>query len=98
MAGFFVSADSDVLTTPHAFRTILDPACGTAALSTKAAWCIEPMNLRADVTLYGQEINPDMRDLPCHHDDERPPGLDDHLRERLPQYRHQHLTVGPQQP
>lgn len=57
MAGFLVSADSDVLTTPHAFRSILDPTCGTAGLLTEAASYIASMNPRADVTLYGQEIN-----------------------------------------
>ncbi|MEU7080845.1 class I SAM-dependent DNA methyltransferase [Streptomyces sp. NPDC046409] len=57
MAGFLVSADSDVLTTPHAFRSILDPACGTAGLLTEAASYIASMNPRADVALYGQEIN-----------------------------------------
>ncbi|CAM5715773.1 hypothetical protein SALBM135S_01257 [Streptomyces alboniger] len=57
MAGFAVSADWDVLTTPHAFRSILDPACGTARLLTEAASYIASMNPRADVTLYGQEIN-----------------------------------------
>lgn len=57
MASFLVSADSDLLTSPHAARTILDPACGTAGLLTEAASYIALMNPQADVTLYGQEIN-----------------------------------------
>ncbi|MEE1931317.1 type I restriction-modification system subunit M N-terminal domain-containing protein [Streptomyces sp. TRM 70351] len=84
MAGFLVSADSDVLTSPHAVRTILDPTCGTAGLLTEAASYIASMNPRADVTLYGQGDQPGvMGDLPCHYDGQRPPGLDDRLRKRL---------------
>ncbi len=57
MAGFLISADSDLLTSPHAVRTILDPACGTAGLLTEAASFITLMNPGADIMLYGQEIN-----------------------------------------
>ncbi|MFE2240051.1 N-6 DNA methylase [Streptomyces virginiae] len=57
MADLLISADSDLLTSPHAVRTILDPACGTAGLLTEAASYIASVNPRVDITLYGQEIN-----------------------------------------
>ncbi|NQE71510.1 putative adenine-specific methylase [Nocardia gamkensis] len=65
MTSFLISADSDLLTSPHAVRTILDPACGAAGLLTEAASFITSMNPRADVMVYGQEINRESWAISC---------------------------------
>ncbi|MCK9272677.1 type I restriction-modification system subunit M [Candidatus Gracilibacteria bacterium] len=51
--------DKDDIKKDHTIKRIYDPACGTGGMLTNAKTYIkEKINPKADIVLYGQEINP----------------------------------------
>lgn len=58
MVEVLLDPDRDKLTKPHIISTIYDPACGTGGMLTVAKDYIgASINDKADVYLYGQELN-----------------------------------------
>jgi hypothetical protein len=49
--------DNDVLETPGTVRTMLDPACGTAGMSSVSQAYLCELNPNAQLIDYGQELN-----------------------------------------
>ena len=59
MVSLLVSPDRESLSTPHIIRTVADPCCGTGGMLIIDKGAIEEINPRADVHLFGQEVNPE---------------------------------------
>lgn len=58
MVEILLSPDEKELKKPHVIKKIYDPACGTGGMLTVAKdYIIENINNKADVFLYGQELN-----------------------------------------
>lgn len=58
MVEVLLEPDHDKLSQPHLISTIYDPACGTGGMLTVAKDYIQShINPKADVYLYGQELN-----------------------------------------
>ncbi|MCQ9368648.1 type I restriction-modification system subunit M [Brevibacterium sp. 91QC2O2] len=53
-----LTTDDEDLTTPGIIRSVYDPTAGTGGMLSVAEDKIRDMNLKATVTLWGQEINP----------------------------------------
>ncbi len=51
--------DSKMLTQPGIVKTLYDPACGTGGMLSVAEQYINDLNDRADLKVFGQEINPE---------------------------------------
>ncbi len=58
MVRLLFSEDEAVLHQPNLIRTIYDPACGTGGMLTVSKDFILEKNKRAQVILFGQELNP----------------------------------------
>lgn len=51
--------DEEILSKPYIIRTVYDPACGTGGMLTTAKDTIlRKINPKAEIQLYGQELNP----------------------------------------
>lgn len=58
MVEILLSPDVKALNKPHVIEKIYDPACGTGGMLTVAKdYILENVNKKADVFLYGQELN-----------------------------------------
>jgi len=58
MVEVLLNPDLEDLKRPHLIRTIYDPACGTGGMLTVAKdYILENVGTKADVFLYGQELN-----------------------------------------
>lgn len=58
MTELLFSPDFDDLKKPHVIKKIYDPACGTwGMLSVSKDYILEHINSKADIFLYGQELN-----------------------------------------
>lgn len=58
MVEVLLDPDLEDLKKPHLIRTIYDPACGTGGMLTVAKdYILENVGTKADVFLYGQELN-----------------------------------------
>ncbi len=59
MVNLLLYRDKDVLAKNHIVRTVYDCCCGSGGMLTIAKERIVETNLRADVHLFGQEVNPE---------------------------------------
>ncbi|WP_245997851.1 type I restriction-modification system subunit M [Nocardia pseudobrasiliensis] len=59
MVNLLIAPDADTVAGEGQVINILDPACGTGGMLTAAEEHIKAINPKAEVYLYGQEINPD---------------------------------------
>lgn len=60
MVRLALNGDKKILSHTGAMRTIYDPACGTGGmLSVAKRYIIENVNPKADIMLFGQEVNPE---------------------------------------
>ena len=60
--------DNEALTKPGVVRTIYDPTAGTGGMLSVAEEHLTAMNPKARLTMYGQELNPEiLRDLQGRH-------------------------------
>lgn len=58
MVEILFAPDQKALKTPHVIKTIYDPACGTGGMLTVAKdYILGSINSKADIYLYGQELN-----------------------------------------
>src|SRR5439155_11104213 len=58
MVHLIINGDKELLKKPGVIRSIYDCACGTGGMLTTAKeYILETINSRADIKLYGQEIN-----------------------------------------
>lgn len=58
MVELIFSEDDEVLHVPHKIRKVYDPACGTGGMLSVAREYIIQRNKKANVVLFGQELNP----------------------------------------
>ncbi|MGW4632720.1 type I restriction-modification system subunit M [Nocardia sp. NPDC004415] len=58
MVNLLIAPDADTVAGEGQVINILDPACGTGGMLTTAEEHIKKINPKAEVYLYGQEINP----------------------------------------
>ena len=59
MVNLLLSQDQEALSQNHIVRTVYDPCCGTGGMLTIAKERILEINPKADVHLFGQEVNPE---------------------------------------
>lgn len=59
MADLLLIPDRELLSRDHIVRTVYDPACGSGGMLTIAKDKIFEINDKAEVYLYGQEVNPE---------------------------------------
>ncbi|MDQ2873298.1 MAG: type I restriction-modification system subunit M [Actinomycetota bacterium] len=59
MVNLLIASDGDTIRGEGQVINILDPACGTGGMLTTAEDLIKSMNPRAEVYLFGQEVNPE---------------------------------------
>jgi len=59
MVNLLLSQDQEALSQSHIVRTVYDPCCGTGGMLTIAKERILEINPKADVHLFGQEVNPE---------------------------------------
>ncbi|MDI6770236.1 MAG: class I SAM-dependent DNA methyltransferase [Anaerolineales bacterium] len=59
MVNLLLAQDADALSQNHIVRTVYDPCCGSGGMLTIAEQRILEINPRAEVYLFGQEINPE---------------------------------------
>lgn len=58
MAELLLEPDTTDLKRPHVIKKVYDPACGTGGMLTVAKdYILEKINPKADIYLYGQELN-----------------------------------------
>lgn len=57
MVNLLIAPDAETVTGPGQVINILDPACGTGGMLTAAEDRIKAINPRAEVYLFGQEVN-----------------------------------------
>ena len=58
MVNLLLDGDEELLREPGAIRSVFDCACGTGGMLSEAEGQIHRLNERAEVRLYGQELNP----------------------------------------
>ena len=59
MVNLLLSQDKEALSKNHIIRTVYDPCCGSGGMLTIAKERIVEINTKADVHLFGQEVNPE---------------------------------------
>ncbi|MGQ9689422.1 MAG: HsdM family class I SAM-dependent methyltransferase, partial [Desulfobaccales bacterium] len=59
MVNLLLSQDQEALSQNHIVRTVYDPCCGTGGMLTIAKERIQEINPKAEVHLFGQEVNPE---------------------------------------
>ncbi len=59
MVDLLLAQDTKTLRQEHIVRTVYDPCCGTGGMLTIAKERIRELNDKADVHLFGQEVNPE---------------------------------------
>ena len=59
MVNLLLAQDKKALSKEAISRTVYDPCCGTGGMLTIAKEWIQKMNPKADVYLFGQEVNPE---------------------------------------
>jgi len=60
MVRLVINGDRAILTQPNVIRTVYDPACGTGGmLSVAKEYILGEINPKADIRLFGQEVNPE---------------------------------------
>lgn len=59
MVNLLLDGDEDALSDPGAIRTVFDCACGTGGMLSETEAHIKDLNRRAQVDLFGQEVNPE---------------------------------------
>lgn len=59
MVNLLLSQDVEALRQNHIVRTVYDPCCGSGGMLTIAKERILEINPRAEIYLYGQEVNPE---------------------------------------
>jgi type I restriction enzyme M protein len=59
MVNLLLIPDDQDLAVPGVVRTVFDPACGTGGMLSEAEDHIRRYNNRADVKVFGQELNPE---------------------------------------
>lgn len=59
MVALLLAHDEDELSRPRVARTVYDPCCGTGGMLTIAKDSILELSPKADVYLFGQEVNPE---------------------------------------
>lgn len=59
MVNLLLTRDKDALAEKHIVRTVYDCCCGSGGMLTIAKDRIEEINPKADVHLFGQEVNPE---------------------------------------
>jgi len=59
MVNLLLAQDEEALGQNHIVRTVYDPCCGSGGMLTIAKERILEINPRADVYLFGQEVNPE---------------------------------------
>src|SRR3989449_3169121 len=59
MVNLLLAQDQDALKHSHIVRTVYDPCCGSGGMLTIAKERILEINPKADVYLFGQEVNPE---------------------------------------
>lgn len=59
MVNLLFTEDDNALRQPGAIRTLYDPACGTGGMLSVAEEHLNTLNDRADLRLFGQELNPE---------------------------------------
>jgi len=59
MVNLLLAQDADALSQNHIVRTVYDPCCGSGGMLTIAEQRILEINPRAEVYLFGQEVNPE---------------------------------------
>jgi type I restriction enzyme M protein len=59
MVNLLLSQDQEALSQNHIVRTVYDPCCGSGGMLTIAKERILEINPKADVHLFGQEVNPE---------------------------------------
>lgn len=59
IVNLLVSPDNDIVSAPGAFRTVMDPTCGTGGMLSAVEDHIKALNPDATVDTYGQELNPE---------------------------------------
>jgi type I restriction enzyme M protein len=59
MVNLLLSHHKEALSRNHIIRTVYDPACGSGGMLTIAKTRILEINPKADVWLFGQEVNPE---------------------------------------
>jgi len=59
MVNLLLDGDEDMLCAPGTIRTVFDCACGTGGMLSEAEAHIKQINPRAQVDLFGQEVNPE---------------------------------------
>jgi type I restriction enzyme M protein len=59
MVNLLLSQDKEALKKNHIIRTVYDPCCGSGGMLTIAKERIIEINPKADVYLFGQEVNPE---------------------------------------
>lgn len=59
MVNLLLSQDQEALSQNHIVRTVYDPCCGSGGMLTIAKERIQEINPKADVHLFGQEVNPE---------------------------------------
>lgn len=59
MVSLLLAQDAGALHSGHVVRTVYDPCCGTGGMLTAAKERVLEMNDRAEVFLFGQEVNPE---------------------------------------
>jgi type I restriction enzyme M protein len=59
MVNLMLAQDREALSRNHIIRKVYDPCCGSGGMLTIAKERILELNRKADVYLYGQEVNPE---------------------------------------
>ncbi len=59
MVNLLLAQDKEALSRNHIVRTVYDPCCGSGGMLTIAKERIVEINPKADVYLFGQEVNPE---------------------------------------
>ena len=59
MVLLLLALDDEILSQSHIVRTVCDPCCGTGGMLTIAKERIAEINPKAEVHLFGQEVNPE---------------------------------------
>jgi len=59
MVNLLLASDAEALSRNHIVRTVYDPCCGSGGMLTIAKERIREINPKAEVYLFGQEVNPE---------------------------------------
>lgn len=59
MVNLLLAQDKEALSRNHIVRTVYDPCCGSGGMLTIAKERIQEINHKAEVYLFGQEVNPE---------------------------------------